>query len=189
MRAHLRTGFLHVDESSALRDEVEKTRQSAYEPEASFSRRFREAADAAYPVDARNDDLNRLMIRAFARRLRSDVLVCKLVGEGNPTPLKVAFTTLAGYSARKDAYAGLSRHNEPIDVTPVNPAQSRPVVAPDGTTDLLMKKTSTEPEKVKVAMLEAQARPPRITTAPTTRQAFRDKGQRDLSQSPTPRCC
>ena len=96
MRAHLRTGFLHVDESSALRDEVEKTRQSAYEPEASFSRRFREVSDAAYPVDARNDDQNRLMIRAFARRLRSDVLVCKLVEEGNPTPLQVAFTTLAG---------------------------------------------------------------------------------------------
>ena len=34
VKAHLRGAFLHVDEDSALRDEVEKTRQSAYEPEA-----------------------------------------------------------------------------------------------------------------------------------------------------------
>ena len=54
MKAHLRVAFLHVDEDSALRDEVEKTRQSAYEPEASFSRRFREVADAAYPTEAQN---------------------------------------------------------------------------------------------------------------------------------------
>ena len=33
VKAHLRGAFLHVDEDSALRDEVEKTRQSAYEPE------------------------------------------------------------------------------------------------------------------------------------------------------------
>ena len=56
VKAHLRTSFLNVDVSSALRDEVEKTRQSAYEPEASFSRRFREVADAAYPGEGRNKD-------------------------------------------------------------------------------------------------------------------------------------
>ena len=49
VKAHLRTSFLNVDKGSALRDEVEKTRQSAYEQESSFSSRFREVADAAYP--------------------------------------------------------------------------------------------------------------------------------------------
>ena len=73
VKAHLRTSFLIVDESSALHDKVEKTRQSAYEPEASFSRRFREVADATYPADGRNDDQN----RAFARGLRSDELARK----------------------------------------------------------------------------------------------------------------
>ena len=108
VKAHLRTSFLNVDESSALRDEMEKTRQSAYEPEASFSRRFREVADAAYPGEGRNEDQNRILIRAFARGLRSDELARKLVEEGNPTTLEEAFTTLAGYSARKDAYAAES---------------------------------------------------------------------------------
>ena len=67
VKVHIRTSFLNVDKSSALRYEIEKTRQSVYEPEASFSRRFREVADAAYPVDARNDDQNRILIRALAR--------------------------------------------------------------------------------------------------------------------------
>ena len=35
VKAHLRTSFLNVDKRSALRNKVEKTRQSAYEPEAS----------------------------------------------------------------------------------------------------------------------------------------------------------
>ena len=120
---------------------------------------------------------NRILVRAFARGLCSDELACKLVEEGNPTTLEVAFTTLAGYSTRKDSYARLSRREEPIDVAPVNPAPTRP---PDSTTDLLLKKLSQSPERLqtKVAKFEAQARSPRITTAPTTRPTLRDKGQR-----------
>ena len=176
MKAHLRTSFLNVDESSALRDDVEKTRQSAYEPEASFSRRFREVPDAAYPGEGRNEDQNRILIRAFARGLRSDELARKLVEEGNPTMLEEAFTTLAGYSARKGAYARLSRHEEPMEVAPVNPASPRPVVARDDqTTVTLLKKLLQSQERLqtKVAKLEAQARPPRT---PATRPAFRERG-------------
>ena len=88
-----------------------------------------------------------ILIRAFARGLRSDELARKLVEEGNTTTLEEAFTTLAGYSARKDAYERLSRHEEPMEVTPV-----------------------------KVAKLEAQARPPRTTAASATRPAFRERG-------------
>ena len=179
VKAHLRTSFLNVDESSALRDEVEKTRQSAYEPEVSFSRRFREVADAAYPGEGRNEDQNRILIRAFARGLRSDELARKLVEEGNPTTLEEAFSTLAGYSARKDAYARLSRHEEPMEVAPMNPASPRPVVARDDqTTATLLKKLLQSQERLqtKVAKLEAQARPPRTTAAPATRPAFRERG-------------
>ena len=164
VKAHLRTSFLNVDESSALCDEVEKTRQSAYEPEASFSRQFREVADAAYPGDGRNEDQNRILIRVFARGLRRDELARKLVEEGNPITLEEAFTTQAGYSARKEAYAQLIRHEEPMEVAPVNPTPSRPVVARDEqTTNTLLKKLlqSQERLRTKVAKLEAQARPPR----------------------------
>ena len=65
LKEHLLASFLHVDEASALRDEVEKTSQSAYEPEEGYNRRFREVADAAYPVTLRNDDQHRILIRAY----------------------------------------------------------------------------------------------------------------------------
>ena len=163
VKAHIRTPFLNVDESSALHDEKEEKRQSTYEPEASFSRRFGEVADAAYLGDGRNDNQNRILIRAFARGLRSDELARNLVEEGSPTTLEEAFTTLAGYSARKDAYVRLSRHEEPMEVALVNPAPSRPVVARDDqTTTTLLKKLLQSQERLqtKVAKLEAQARPP-----------------------------
>ena len=180
----------HVDEDSALRDEVEKTRQSAYEPEASFSRRFGEVADAAYPTDARNEDQNRMLIRAFARGLRSDELARKLVEEGNPTSLENAFETLAGYSARKDAYARLSRHEEPMEVAPVNPAPPRPQVAPESTTTVsLLKKVLQSQERLqtKVAKLEAQTVPRSALAAPSARPTYRDGRQGQPRSSPRDR--
>ena len=50
LRDHVAAQFLNIDEAAALRDEVEKVRQSAYEPTVQYCRRFREVADAAYPV-------------------------------------------------------------------------------------------------------------------------------------------
>ena len=187
VKAHLRGAFLHVDKDSALRDEVEKTRQSAYEPEASFSRRFREVADAAYPTDARNEEQNRILIRAFARGLRSDELARKLVEEGNPTSLEDAFETLAGYSARKDAYARLSRHEEPMEVAPVNPSPPRPQVAPESTTTVsLLKKVLQSQERLqtKVAKLEAQTVPRSASAAPSARPTYRDGRQGQPRSSP-----
>ena len=78
VKAHLRNSFLNVDESSALCDGVKKTRESAYEPEASFSRRFREVADAAYPGEGRNED-PRFCQGAAQRRTRK-----KAGGRGQP---------------------------------------------------------------------------------------------------------
>ena len=106
--------------------------------------------------------------------------------EVNPTTLEEAFTTLTCYSAQKDAYVRLSRHEEPMEVSPVNPAPSRPVVAQDDqTTTTLLKKLLQSQERLqtKVAKLKAQARPPRTATAPATWPAFRERGQ-GLCRSP-----
>ena len=65
VKEHISASFLHIDEASALRDELEKTNQSAYEPEAGYNRRLREVADPAYPTADRNDDQNRILIRAY----------------------------------------------------------------------------------------------------------------------------
>ena len=64
VRIHLSTQFLNVDEASALRDEIEQLRQSAYEPEVSYSRRYREVADVAYPEALRNADQERILVKS-----------------------------------------------------------------------------------------------------------------------------
>jgi hypothetical protein len=129
---HVSHCFLNTDEASALRDEVENTRQSAYEPEASYSRRFRDVADSAYPVAQRNPDQERILIKAYARGLSSDELARKLVQDENPANLEAAITAIARFSERKDAYSRLGRNEpEPMEVgllTPKAPSQLQLVV-------------------------------------------------------------
>ena len=94
VKAHLRTSFQNVDESSALRDELENTQQSAYEPEASFSLRARKKAGRrGQPYRA---------------------------GRGLHHP---------GWLQCQEG-----QHEEPMEVAPVNPAPSHPVVARDDQT-------------------------------------------------------
>ena len=114
---HVSQCFLNTDEASALRDEVENTRQSVYEPEASYSRRFRDVADSAYPAAQRNPDQERILIRAYAKGLTSDELARKLVQDENPATLEAAITAVGRLSERKDAYARLGRTEpEPMEV-------------------------------------------------------------------------
>ena len=47
---------------NALRDEVERLKQKAYDSEAAYSRRFREMADAAYPEPC-NEDKERILVK------------------------------------------------------------------------------------------------------------------------------
>ena len=49
-RDHVIKTFLNVNEAAALRDSVDNLRQSAFESEASFTRRCRELVQKAYPV-------------------------------------------------------------------------------------------------------------------------------------------
>ena len=103
MEHHVQTQFLNADEAAALRDEVERLRQSPYEPDAQYSRRFREIADAAYP-DQRNADQERILVRAYARGISSSLLARRLVEEANPNNLEAAIQAVATYGERRDAY-------------------------------------------------------------------------------------
>ena len=119
VRAHVVTNFLNVDEAAALRDSLEQMRQSAYETDASYNRRFRDLADAAFPVPARNDDQHRLMVRAYAQGLRSAKIAIKMIEDANPATLDAAITWVNRYSGRQDAVSrlGLQRPGvEPMDI-------------------------------------------------------------------------
>jgi hypothetical protein len=128
---HVNHCFLNTDEASALRDEVEATRQSVHEPAASYSRRFRDKADSAYPVAQRNPDQERILIKAYARGLLSDELARKLVQDERPATLEAAITAIGQFSEGQDAYARLGRNEpEPMEVGMASvvktPASTRP---------------------------------------------------------------
>ena len=129
VRAHVVTNFLNVDEAAALRDSLEQMRQSAYETDASYNRRFRDLADAAFPVPTRNDDQHRLMVRAYARGLRSATVAVKMTEDANPATLDAAITWVNHYSGRQDAVSrlGLDRPGvEPMDIGSVPPPAPPP---------------------------------------------------------------
>ena len=63
IRDHVIKSFLNVDEAAALRNSVDQLQQSAFESEASFTRRFRKLAQKAYLVP-RNVDQSRLLVTA-----------------------------------------------------------------------------------------------------------------------------
>ena len=74
---------------------MESTSQTAFETEASYCRRFREVAQAGYPHDLRNADQERLLIKSFARGLKSPTGAVKIVERANPETLTEAMNWLA----------------------------------------------------------------------------------------------
>ena len=115
LRDHLAAQFLNTDEAQALRDEIEQVKQVPFEATTHYSRKFREAADSAYPEGQRNPDQERLLVKAFARGLTSNDLARKLVEVVAPQKLEDAINGLARLTERKDAYERLGRANERID--------------------------------------------------------------------------
>ena len=129
VRAHIIRNFLNVDEQAAQRDQVESTSQAAFETEASYCRRFREVAQAGYPYDLRNADQERLLIKSFARGIKSPTVAVKMIERANPETLTEAMNWLAMYSERADDVSRLglaTRHDEPMEIGSV-PMASAPV--------------------------------------------------------------
>ena len=90
LRDHLASNFLNIDETAALRDELDKVRQSAYEPTQQFVRRFRDISDICYPSGLRNPDQESVLVRTFVRGLTSDSLARQLIEQAAPASLDEA---------------------------------------------------------------------------------------------------
>ena len=75
--AHITCNFLNVDEQATQRDLVESTSQAAFETEESYCCHFREVTQAGYPHDLRNVHQERLLIKSFARGLKSPTVAVK----------------------------------------------------------------------------------------------------------------
>ena len=124
LRMHVSKTFLNVDEAATLRDTLDNLRQSAYETDASFTRRFRDIAQDCYPAEDRNVDQDRILIRCFARGLRSIPVAVKMIEQCNTKTLQEAMHWLASFSERTDAVSrlGLSTSEEvPMEISALPP--------------------------------------------------------------------
>ena len=80
---------------------MEKVKQGGFDTSAAYGRRFREAADLAYPEPqgGRNEDQNRLLLRSYMKGLRDMHIVERLVREGRPTTFAQAMMLVQEYEA------------------------------------------------------------------------------------------
>ena len=116
LRAHIAAQFLNIDETSCLRDDLERIKQSAYEPTSQYARRFRDACDIAFPPALRNEDQQRVIIKSFAKGLSSDAIARKLIEHTNPTTVDEAIMAVTRYCERADAYDRLGRQEQPMEI-------------------------------------------------------------------------
>ena len=193
LRQHISEAFLNIDEAAALRDEVDKLKQSTYETIAAYSRRFREVADAAYPVGQRNADQHRILVKAYAKGLQSNTIARKLVEEGDPQELEQAITMAARLSERRHAYDRLGREEEPMEVGHITKAPEVAVASAVLKTSLeeKLEKLLSSQEKIhtRIAKLEARG-----TQSQLDRQPRRNAAQASSNRPPAwnsegqPRC-
>ena len=165
IREHVKY-FLNVDEAAALRDSVDHLHQSSFESEASFTLKFRDLAQKAYPVP-RNVDQSRILVKAYARGLRSTGMAVKMIEQANPQTLPQAMTWVAGFSERSDAVSRLGLRHEterdeiPMDISAVHPtmppaAISGPLSPQETATQMLRKLLRSQDKMMsKISKLEA----------------------------------
>ena len=71
----------------------------------------------------RNADQERLLIKAFARGLKSNELARKLI-EQSPATIEAAFVDVTRFCERQDAYTRLGRDEQPMEVGMMGKAAS-----------------------------------------------------------------
>ena len=123
LKTHIQDSFLCPYEARRLRDEVKKLKQGAYETSAAYGRRFRDAADRAYPPvnGARNPDQTRILLEEYSRGLYSSTVKGRLCREGRPDSFQAAMTLVQAYEADEYAFRlssgdSLDRIEEPMEV-------------------------------------------------------------------------
>ena len=137
LKAHIVESFLDPEEEERQRTEVESMTQGAYETTAAYGRRFREAADIAYPTyqnNARNDSENRMLWRYYIKGLRNTATATKITGQGGAQLFEEAIKQVAKLEAKKQRVSiarqggwikdTSDRHEEPMDVNNMDTATS-----------------------------------------------------------------
>ena len=153
LREHLSTQFLNPDETQSLRDELDRIKQSPYDSIPQYSRKFRELADSAYAIRARNNDQELTLVRAFARGLTSNEMARKLIENiVPPVSLEAAIALVARYHQRHDAYDRLGRQEVPMEIGSLDQKGKTPEPAALDALTKQVQRLSTKLAKMETSM-------------------------------------
>ena len=163
---HIKKSFLSANEKDRLKAELEKIKQSSYESLGVYNRRFREAANKAYP-HPRSEDAERTIMQAYARGLYNNKVFEYLMVENCTEKLEDAIKTTEQRQARIEKRDAVNRLDteEPMEINPLNP--SPPMTSQQAARDTqleslrLMKEMAKQMERTttRVAKLEARLGP------------------------------
>ena len=118
IRTHLLQCFVSSDHQEFLRSLVAKIKQNPGENILAYNRRFRQAASEAFPGD-RNPDQNRELVRLYGKGLLEASAAKKLVEQGWPLTLELAFARMNNRSTAQERYQHLGRDEEPMEISPL----------------------------------------------------------------------
>ena len=93
------------------------------EAENLYARRYKEAAQRAYPVGNRNQDQHRILMKYFLNGLRKSTLARDVIRIHDPHTLDHAADHVAVLCAREEAYQQLSRHQPHHEAMEVDAVQ------------------------------------------------------------------
>lgn len=121
-RGHVLQAFVAHDVQGIARAELQSVARQPGEKVLSYNRRFREAADEAYP-GARNEEQNENLVRLYAMGLRDSTKATKIISTGWPATLEDAMRRVAEKEVQASNLQrlGLSRQEEPMDVDAYGP--------------------------------------------------------------------
>jgi len=124
IRDHVRAAFLCLNEMMSLQTALGKMKRAVMETEVSFSRRYREAADHAYPVANRNPDQQRKMIEGYVQGLSNPAMVRNLVRLHRPATIHEAMNGIAELAEQQEELKNLGiGEEEPMDISATQPNQ------------------------------------------------------------------
>ena len=162
IREHIIQSFLTANENEKLKADVERFRQLSYDTIHSFNRRFSELIRKAYPVP-RNQDVQRLLIRAYTRALHDQQLAKRMIVNNRPQNIEAAMQYTANQAAGEEMFQCIGFNEEPMEVDSTAPIGKVKEKQEQSSTEKIMKRLDSlslqnERMSTKMAKLEATAR-------------------------------
>ena len=121
LKDHISKTFVPPNEVEELKEKLHKMKQGPGESIATFNRRFKAAAEEAYPTAQRNQDQQQTLMKAYLAALL-DLQVRRPVVHSAPQTLAEAMLEVALAEKRLEAMdSPAPRAEEPMDISAVQP--------------------------------------------------------------------